>query len=210
MADPRVHVQYASFESQTHAARLGTWLLLVSEVLLFAGLFTLYASYRTAYPQVFAEAVGHARLYLGSAMTLLLVTSSLTVALAVHELRSGAARGAGRWLLATLGLGALFLALKGYEYHTHVQEGALPGVHYHFEKLQEPGAALFFTLYYLMTGLHALHVAAGLLYLCGVAWAIRRGRVSARYPTSLEMGGLYWHLVDVIWLFLWPLFYLMR
>lgn len=210
MADPRVHIQYASFEAQTHAARLGMWLLLVSEVLLFGGLFTLYASYRTAHPEVFGEAVRHGKIYLGTAMTFLLITSSLTVALAVHAVREDARGRAVRWLAATLLLGTAFLGLKGYEYALHVREGALPGVYYHFETLRDPAANVFYTLYYFMTGLHALHVLGGLAYLAGVAWAVRRGRVHARYATPAELGGLYWHLVDMIWMFLWPLFYLMR
>lgn len=210
MNDPRVHVQFDSFEAQTHAARLGMWLFLASEVLLFSGLFTLYASYRAHDPNGFAEAVRHSRIWLGTAMTFVLLTSSLTVALAVHATRHGRGRAAGGWLLASLALGVGFLCIKGTEYAAHVREGALPGVHYHSATLPDPTANVFFTLYWLMTGLHALHVIGGLIALavCGVL--LRRGRIGARHPTPVELTGMYWHLVDILWLFLWPMLYLMR
>lgn len=210
MAEAHVHLQYESFESQTHAARLGMWLFLVSEILLFAGLFVLYASYRAAHPQVFAQAVGHAKIFLGTAMTFLLVTSSLTATLAVDAVREDRARRALGWLGATVGLGVIFLALKGTEWAMHLGEGARPGIYYAFEKLPVAGGNAFYTLYYMTTGLHALHLAGGILFLAGMVWAVRRGRVHARYPTPLELGSLYWHLVDVIWMFLFPMFYLMR
>ena len=210
MTDPRVHIQYDSFEAQTHAARLGMWLFLASEVLLFSGLFVLYASYRTAHPEGFSQALHHARIWLGTGMTFVLLTSSFTVALAVHAARHGRPRPAGRWIAATLVLGVGFLAIKGYEYSVHVHERALPGIYYHFEKAPAPAANAFFTLYWFMTGLHGLHVIGGLFALGVCGLLLRRGRIGARYPTPLELTGMYWHLVDIIWLFLWPLFYLMR
>lgn len=204
----RIHFQ--DLGKQAHAARLGMWLLLVSEVLLFSGLFVLYATYRIAHPHVFSDAVHHAYVGLGTAMTLVLITSSLLVALGVHRARDRSARAAFPWLSASALLGVLFLGIKLYEYLLHAREGALPGAHYHFEKIADPAGSLFYTLYFFATGLHALHVAAGVALLGGVAFAVRRGRVRSEYPIAVELAGMYWHLVDVIWLFLWPLFYLVE
>lgn len=210
MAEARTHLQYESFEAQTHAARLGMWLFLVSEILLFSGLFVLYASYRTASPEAFAEAARHSKLWLGTGMTFLLLTSSFTVALGVYAVRHGRERQGARWLGVSAALGVAFLALKLHEYSLHAKEGLLPGVYYRSETLPDPAANAFFTLYYFMTGLHGLHVLGGVAALAACAWAVRSGRVDRRYPTPAELSGMYWHLVDAIWLFLWPMFYLMR
>lgn len=210
MSEPHLHVQYESLAKQSHAAVLGMWTFLASEVLLFSALFALYAGYRVDHPELFAEAAGHNYVGLGAAMTLVLLTSSLAVALAVGGIRAGRRRWTTRWLAGSALLGALFLGLKLTEYWRHVHEGILPGRYYASEKLPEEGARLFFTLYYLMTGLHALHVAGGVVLLAGLAWWVRRGRMDRTWHTPVELGGLYWHLVDVIWLFLWPLLYLVR
>jgi cytochrome c oxidase subunit 3 len=208
--ESRLQLQFESLEKQTHAARLGMWLFLASELLLFSALFTLYASYRAAYPRSFHEGVAHTRFASGAAMTVVLITSSLTVALAVDAIRRGRRGACLAWLGGCIGLGLLFLGLKAAEYADHLSHGIRPGVHYVYAELPERGAALFFTLYYLMTGLHAVHVIAGLIVLAVVGVGVRRGRYDAGYHTPVELGGLYWHLVDIIWLFLWPVFYLMH
>jgi cytochrome c oxidase subunit III len=209
-AHARLQPHHADLGKQTHAARLGMWLFLASEVLLFSGLFALYASYRVGYTDVFRDAVGHTSLPLGTAMTGVLITSSLAVALALHAIRQGRVRGCLTWLYVCIGLGVVFLGLKAMEYREHALEGLLPGIYYDFEDLQERAAIVFYTLYYMMTGLHALHVIAGLVVLGAVAVAVRRRRYDATYHTPVELGALYWHLVDIIWIFLWPIFYLMR
>jgi cytochrome c oxidase subunit 3 len=206
----RVHLQYQDFETQTHAARLGMWLVVISEVLLFSGLFTLYASYRAAHPHAFAAAARHTSLWLGTTMTYLLITSSLFVALGVRAVRVGGPGRSERWLGLAIAAGVTFLAMKGYEYAQHLREGIAPGVYYTFEGLPGAGASAFFTLYYLTTGLHAVHVLVGLLVLSVAVWGVRTGRFDEAYATPVELGGMYWHLVDAIWLFLWPMFYLMR
>jgi cytochrome c oxidase subunit 3 len=208
MPAPRLAEHFEDLPKQAYAARLGMWIFLGSETLLFAALFALYASYRTMYPEDFAAAVGHNNVVIGTANTLILITSSFTVALSVGAIRASRARAAG-WLLALSVLfGGLFLVLKAIEYAEHFREGILPGAGYHFHELPGPGAILFFTLYYLLTGLHALHVIAGMALLGWAASGCFRARYSAAYTTPVENVGLYWHLVDVIWIFLWPLLYL--
>jgi cytochrome c oxidase subunit 3 len=195
---------------QAHAARLGMWVFLASEVLFFSGLFGLYASYRTEHPHGFGVAVLHNTLALGSTNTGVLLLSSYTVALAVHELRKGRHRASARLIGATVALGACFLAIKVVEYLAHFRAGIYPGgAGSFYREHQEPGTKMFFTLYYCMTGLHALHVMAGMCVLSFLLWKVLRGRLGAWAPHPLAIGAVYWHLVDVIWIFLWPLFYLL-
>ncbi|MCA9560373.1 MAG: cytochrome c oxidase subunit 3 [Myxococcales bacterium] len=201
---------FESAERQADAARLGMWAFLVSEVFLFAGLFTLYGAYRAAWPEAFAEGVRHGAKMLGSLNTVILITSSFAVASSLRALQEDRPRVALRWLLGTLALALGFLAVKAVEYHGHVHEGILPGGHgHHFATLSAPaGQAAFFTLYYVMTGLHALHVVAGAAVLGWLAWRLHTGVLDARRAHVLSNGALYWHLVDCVWIVLWPLFYL--
>ena len=206
----RLRPQYQDLATQAHAARVGMWAFLASELLFFGALFALYAGYRAEYASAFARATRETDLVLGSVNTGLLITASLVVALAVAAVREARARAAS-WLLASAAaLGIAFLALKGIEYAHHFGEGIYPGAWYRYPGLPGQGAKVFFTLYYLMTGLHALHVAAGVVLLLALAVTARRGRFTPEWHTPLELGGLYWHLVDVIWIFLWPLFYLIH
>jgi cytochrome c oxidase subunit 3 len=203
------HFQDAA--TQEHAARLGMWLFLGTEVLLFAGLFVAYAYYRTLHGAVFAQASRHLATTLGTLETLDLVTSSFCMVMAVHFARTGQARRSLAALGATMALGAAFLLMHSVEYAHEFHEGALPGRLYHFAALpaaSAPAASLFYTIYFFMTGLHSLHVIAGISVLGWLAWRTRSGDFSATYSTPVELGGLYWHLVDLIWIFLYPLLYL--
>ena len=210
MRAPHLFEQFEDLDKQAHAARLGMWAFLGSELLLFAGLFALYAAYRAMYPADFAVAVGHDNVAIGTANTVILITSSFTVAMSLHEVRLGYPRRAAALLFFSVACGLLFLILKGIEYAQHLREGIAPGVMHHHEPFAGAGTTLFFTLYYTMTGLHALHVIVGmsLLTWLGVGCAMR-AYSPARY-THVELGALYWHLVDVIWIFLWPMLYLMH
>ena len=199
---------FESADKQRHAAHLGMWLFLTSEVLLFAGLFGLYAAFRVVYPEEFAAAARHNHAIIGTVNTVVLITSSFAVAWAIHSVAAGRRTVATFCLGVTVVLGGVFLALKGLEYRDHVHEGLLPGVYYASTALPGRGARLFFTLYWFMTALHGLHVVGGMLALTVVAILTWRGRMRAGYHTPLENVGLYWHLVDVIWIFLWPLLYL--
>jgi cytochrome c oxidase subunit 3 len=207
-AGPRVGVQFQDMAKQAHAAHFGMWLFLASELLLFAGLFGLYTAYRTRYPAEFAEAVHHNELWIGTTNVVLLIFSSFTVAWAVYRLRRGD-RGATLWSLAiTMLCGLLFLGFKSLEYGIHFREGVFPGRYYAYKELPEPGVQVFFTLYYFMTGLHALHMIGGLVAIGWITARVARRKTTAAYPVPLELGALYWHLVDSIWIFLWPMFYL--
>ena len=207
---PRLAPHFEDLGKQTHAVHLGMWIFLGSEVLLFAGLFALYAGYRVMYPRDFTAAVAHNDVAIGTINTFILITSSLTVALSVHAARAGRLRRAGSLLGASIFLGAAFLVLKGMEYRAHFHEGIFPGEGYRFAALPGYGAKLFFTLYYLLTGLHAIHVTAGLILLFWVLHGCIKRRYSPAYHTPVELAGLYWHLIDIIWIFLWPLLYLAR
>ena len=205
-----LEAHFEDLAKQTHAAHLGMWLFLASEVLFFTALFALYVAYRSEYGEAFLLASRHTDLWLGSINTVVLVTASLLVALAVGAIRVGRGRSSAKLLFGAAALGVLFLVLKLTEYFHHFSEGLYPGRFYHSSALPEPGGRVFFTFYYLMTGLHALHVTGGIVLLAVLGILAWKERYSAVYHTPLELGGLYWHLVDLIWLFLWPAFYLLR
>jgi cytochrome c oxidase subunit III len=194
--------------TQHHALRMGMWLFLATEVLLFTGLFVGYSVYRYLYPGTFAEASKLLDDLAGTANTAVLITSSLTVALAVHAASQGKNRVTLFFLALSLALGAAFLGVKGFEYAHKFHQGALPGHHYRYPHLTAPGASLFFTLYFLLTGLHAFHVVVGLLVLGFMAIRAWRGAFTRERNIGMELAGLYWHLVDLIWIFLYPLLYL--
>jgi cytochrome c oxidase subunit III len=199
---------YADPRQREHALHLGMWVFLGSETLLFAGLFGLYAAYRASFPAGFAAGVAHNNAAIGTTNTLILIVSSFFVAWSIHALRTGRRRACTVALATAIALGTSFLVVKSFEYGSHLAEGIAPGAHYHSQDLTLPGAQLFFTLYYVMTGLHAIHVIAGLIVLGWMVRRIARGRTTPEHHLELELGGLYWHLVDVVWIFLWPLLYL--
>jgi len=200
---------FEDIEKQAHAARLGMWVFLGSEILFFSGLFALYAAYRTEHPHGFGVGVEHNTIAYGSTNTAVLLFSSYTVAMAVHALRSGRSRASMALIGVTLLLGGAFLGIKTAEYMKHFGDGIYPGGWgSFFEQHGDAGTKMFFTLYYCMTGLHALHVFAGMCVLAFMLAKVGRGEVDAAVPHPFELGAVYWHLVDVIWIFLWPLFYL--
>jgi cytochrome c oxidase subunit 3 len=208
MSDLADEIVYADRRQRDHALHLGMWLFLGSETLLFAGLFGLYAAYRSVYDADFAAGVDHNNATIGTANTLILIISSFFVAWSIHSLRANKRRMCIGSLLVAMLLGCTFLVLKLVEYSGHFAEGIEPGPHYSFAELPATGARTFFTLYYSMTGLHALHVIAGITILGWLALRVKRGRTIPERPVELELGGLYWHLVDLMWIFLWPLLYL--
>jgi cytochrome c oxidase subunit 3 len=209
-SESQVAEHFSDRKTQTHAAQLGMWIFLATEVLLFGALFAVYAFYAIEYSTDFHQAAKHNTLWRGSANTLVLLTSSFCMAMAVWAMR-GARRGLCALLVgATILCGVVFLAIKAWEYQIHFSEGIYPGRLYHFEKLMTRGGVIFYTLYYFMTVLHALHMAIGCLLLSWVLWRVLRHRMDEHAHTPLELSGMYWHFVDIIWLFLWPLFYLVR
>ncbi len=203
--------QYADLAHQRDSARLGMWVFLATEVMLFGALFVVYFYDRRLYPSAFEAAGARTDRTLGAVNTAVLLLSSLTMALAVLAAKEGRGRALRARLRLTWTLGAAFLILKALEYAEHVQEGLLPGASFSFSPAsQSRAAALFFSLYFTMTGLHALHMLIGLAWIGGLAlWSARDEGSPAAY-SRVEVAGLYWHFIDLVWIFLFPMFYLAR
>ena len=205
---PPLPHHYDDHVSHANAVRFGMWLFLGTEVLLFAGVFTGYFTFRAYFPEAFDQAARHLSIVLGTLNTFLLLTSSLTVALAHHNAERGKNRNAF-WLLAvSVMMGGGFLVIKGFEYHEKFVEHALPGKFFNFSEITAPGGPVFYVVYFFATGLHALHVIVGMSLLTWVAVRAWRKEFSPTYYAPVENAGLYWHLVDLVWIFLYPLLYL--
>jgi len=200
--------QFDSLAQQREAATLGMWVFLVTEVLFFGGLFLVYTVYRTIYPAAFAAASHELDVMLGSINTVVLITSSLTMALGVRAAQTGQRRLLLVFLIATMVLGATFLGIKGVEYYHKFVEHHVPGPGFVFEVEHARHAQIFFSLYFVMTGLHALHMIVGLGIMAVMLWWSWRGTITTEYYSPIEISGLYWHFVDIVWIFLFPLLYL--
>jgi cytochrome c oxidase subunit 3 len=199
---------FASREQQKEASTLGMWVFLVTEVMFFGGMFLAYVVYRSWYPEAFAAASHHLDLVLGAFNTAVLIGSSLTMALAVRAAQLGARRGLMLFLILTMALGSVFLVVKGFEWHHKYVENHIPGPNFHYEGPLAGNVQLFFSLYFGMTGLHAFHMVIGLGLLGTLLYFAWRGKYTAEYNTPIDMAGLYWHFVDIVWIFLFPLLYL--
>ena len=193
---------------QKESATLGMWIFLATELMLFGGLFFGYTIYRRAYYEEFAIGSSHLYLTLGTLNTVVLITSSFTVAMAFWAVRKGKNRLCAVMLGITILFALTFLGVKSIEYAHKFAEGALPGKWYHFHEVTAPGANLYFTVYFLSTGLHAFHVIVGMSVLAWVLKGVIKGKYGPDYYVPVELGGLYWHLVDLVWIFLFPLLYL--
>lgn len=200
--------QFESREQQRTAAETGMWMFLATEILMFGALFTAWAVYRMWYPEPFAMASNRMDLSLGAVNTAVLLTSSLMMALAVLSSQVGQRRLIVLFLILTMLLGAAFLGVKAYEYRHHYSAGEMPGFNWTWDGEASQQVQMFFVFYYAMTGLHALHMVIGLGLLAVLASRAALGRFDAGYHTPVEMTGLYWHFVDIVWVFLFPLFYL--
>ncbi|GIW40239.1 MAG: cytochrome c oxidase subunit III [Candidatus Binatia bacterium] len=198
--------QFADERQRQTAVSLGMWVFLVTEVMFFGGVFAAYAVYRASFPEAFAEASGHLARGLGALNTVVLLTSSLTMALAVDAARRGSRPGVALFLFLTAALGAVFLGVKVVEYAHKFEEALVPGVAFRFEGHDPRRAALFFSLYFAMTGIHALHMVVGVSLLLVFLARVLSGRPPS--PVQVETLGLYWHFVDIVWIFLFPLLYL--
>jgi cytochrome c oxidase subunit 3 len=206
--NPALAHQFDSLDDQKEAATLGMWVFLVTEVLFFGGLFLTYAVYRSWYPQAFAASSRELDVTLGTINTAVLITSSLTMALAVHAAQLGRRTLLMTFLVATMILGGVFLGIKSVEYYDKFVAHHVPGPGFLFEKDYARNAQIFFSLYFLMTGLHAAHMIIGLGIMSVMLWWAWRGTVTAEYYSPIEISGLYWHFVDIVWIFLFPLLYL--
>ena len=193
---------------QREAATLGMWVFLVTEIMFFGGLFLAYVVYRSMFPHAFAAASHELDIVLGTTNTAVLIASSLTMALAVRSAQLGRRLSVILCLILTMALGGVFLGIKAYEYHHKFVEGLVPGAGFHFPGPEAPHAAIFFCLYFGLTGLHALHMIVGEGVLTVMLVMSARGRFGPQYHNPIECAGLYWHFVDIVWIFLFPLLYL--
>src|SRR5688572_10530677 len=187
------------------------WIFLVTEIMFFGGMFLAYTVYRSTYPEIFAIASSSLNVYIGAANTVVLLCSSLTMVLAVRASQLGQQRAIVPFLILTLLLGGVFLGVKAYEWHEKFVEHHIPGPSFHFEGVPDAAqghAQLFFSLYFAMTGLHAVHMVIGVGILLALIFFARRGRYSPEYMTPVDLAGLYWHFVDIVWIYLFPLLYL--
>lgn len=200
--------QFDDPPQQLEAATLGMWAFLATEVLFFGGLFLSYIVYRHAYPNAFAQASRHTDLFFGTLNTALLLTSSLTMSLAIHAAQEARNRALVGLLLLTMIIGCAFLAVKGLEYRKDIHDQLVPGVH--FDKTLPIQSQIFWYLYWLMTGVHSLHLVVAIGVLAVVAWSASRGKFSAGYHNPVIISGLYWHFVDMIWVWLYSLLYLVN
>lgn len=209
-ADHPAYLQqhFSDAEQQRESSKFGLWIFLLTEILLFGGLFCAYAVFRSWYPEMFHAAHQFLDVTLGGINTVVLITSSVTVALAIRSIQLNKSKQAVLYLIATILFAATFMVIKYFEYSHKFHLGLLPGKFFSYQGLAGPNPHIFFSLYFMMTGLHGLHVLGGIFFLSYVAYRTAKGHFSSEYYTPVELGGLYWHLVDMIWIYLFPLLYL--
>lgn len=205
------HAHAHHFENSEHeytTSKEGVWLFLTSEILMFGGLFVGYIIYASLYPEVFAEGSTHLSWQYGAVNTIVLLTSSLTMVLGVHFCQTNQKKKAVMNLAVTIACGFMFMAIKYIEYSHKIHEGLLPGTWYSADTHGLENIGLYFSFYFMMTGLHGIHVLLGMGMIAWVMIRAHRGEFSSDYYTPVEGVGLFWHLVDLIWIFLFPLLYL--
>ncbi len=232
---PALQHHFSTMSQQREAGVLGMWVFLLTEVLFFGGLFITYTLYRMWYYEAFAAASKSIEITPGLINTVVLIGSSLTMALSVRASQTNKRQATVNWLIATIILGSVFLGIKVYEYADKFEHHHVPGPSFQFASEHgAEGAAhevapaegghevtmgpdqlqrttqIFFSLYFVMTGLHALHMIVGIVILFIIAWMAHKGRFDSEYHAPVEMTGLYWHFVDIVWIFLFPLLYLVE
>jgi cytochrome c oxidase subunit 3 len=205
---PHLAHHFTDMEQQKDSAKLGMWFFLLTEVLTFGGLFCAYAVYRAWYPEMFFNAHKELDVVLGTINTIVLITSSLTMALAIRSMQLDRKNQTFWYLFMTLLLAGSFLVIKYFEYTHKIHVGQLPGRFYTFEGIEGANPHIFFSIYFMMTGLHGIHVFGGMCLIGWLMYKTKKDTYSSGYYTPIEMTGLFWHLVDLIWIFLFPLFYL--
>jgi len=201
--------QFDDMEQQVKSSTLGMWVFLLTEIMFFGGMFCAYTVYRTMYPEAFASTSHHMDPLAGGVNTAVLICSSLTMALAVRSAQIGSKKALIWFLIFTMIFGAAFLGVKAYEYHAHWVDAKVPGFNFTYEQPEFfHQAQILFCFYFFMTGFHALHMVIGLGLMTYLLVASVKGRFGPSYYTPVEIGGLYWHFVDIVWIFLFPLLYL--
>jgi cytochrome c oxidase subunit III len=202
--------QFDTVDQQRDASTLGMWIFLITEVMFFGGMFLAYSIYRTKFPDVFAVASTSLNVIIGAINTVVLLCSSFTMVMAVRASALGKRKAIVMWLILTLIFGLTFLGVKAYEWNEKFELHHVPGfANFHLNGVEQQGAAqIFFALYFCMTGLHAMHMVVGVGILSWLVWASHKGKFTADYMTPVDISGLYWHFVDIVWIFLFPLLYL--
>lgn len=206
---PLAH-HFEDLDQQRESAELGMWLFLVTEIMFFGGLFAAYLIYRMWYPEGFALASHTMDIPLGTINTAVLLTSSFTMALSVAAARQEKRQELTWLLVGTIVLGLVFLVIKAYEYHHKYEHGLIPfwGLPFHWTEPDRNGARIFLFLYFVMTGMHALHMVIGMVLMLILVYGVRRGRFMGEHSSVVHNAGLYWHFVDLVWVYLFPFFYL--
>src|SRR5918998_2197859 len=197
--DSRLQHHFATFEQQFDASKIGMWLFLATEILLFGGLFVGFALQQAAHPEAFVAAHHHLDKTLGALNTVVLLFSSFTMVVAVHAAATNQRKRLIVNLIITLACAAAFLVVKYFEYSEKIHHGLLPGAFYH-GPTHPPNQFIFFSFYFMMTGLHGLHIVGGMI---AISWVLRRalrGDFDSTYYSPVDLVGLYWHLVDLIWI----------
>ncbi|MEL6443183.1 MAG: cytochrome c oxidase subunit 3 family protein [Bacteroidota bacterium] len=214
---PHLKHYFVTSEQQFEAAKLGMWLFLVTEILLFGGMFVAYGIFRAWYPELFAEASTQLDTVMGATNTLVLLLSSFTVAFAIRGAQTDNQKVLFWNLVATVALAGVFMVIKYFEYTHKFDLGIFPGAAFNPTSdvvnptegiFAHPRAGVFFSIYYVMTGIHGFHVLIGMVAISILAWKARQGKYTSAWYTPVENVGLYWHVVDIIWIFLFPLMYL--
>jgi cytochrome c oxidase subunit 3 len=206
--NPFLQHHFAEMEQQAETSKLGMWLFLVTEVLLFGGLFVGYGIMAGKHHEAFRAAHEHLDRVLGTLNTVVLLLSSFTMVMAVLSARENRRKGLIVFLITTMALAGVFLGIKYFEYSHKFHDGLLPGKYYSHQGDAVPGQFMFFSFYFMMTGLHGLHIVGGM---AAMGWVLKRalaGHFSRSYYAPVDLVGLYWHLVDMIWIYLFPLLYL--
>ena len=206
---PRLQHHFDSLEQQLYASTFGMWVFLVTEVLFFGGMFMAYILYRILYPEAWVLGSHHLNVSLGALNTGVLICSSLTMALAVRSAQVSSRKGQIVNLVLTILLGSTFLVVKYFEYKEKFEHHLVPGPHFDMSLPQAAQQQLFFSIYFMLTGIHAAHMIVGIVLMFVILVMAMRNRFSSAYYTPVEISGLYWHFVDIVWIFLFPLLYLL-
>jgi cytochrome c oxidase subunit 3 len=211
--DPHHQHHFTTMEQQFDTAKLGMWLFIATEILLFGGLFVGFGMMQSRYPREFVEAHEHLKRWQGALNTVVLLVSSFTMVLAVHFAKTNNKKKTVFFLALTIVCACIFLVVKYFEYAHKFEEGWLPGKYYSAvgDSIQgSHGYATFFSFYFMMTGLHGIHILVGIGVLSWILMRAKRGEFTSTYYTPVELVGLYWHVVDMIWIYLFPLYYLIQ
>jgi cytochrome c oxidase subunit 3 len=211
MTDAQVHHHahhFASADDEFEAAKQGMWLFLVTEVLMFGGLFVAFGIFRGLHPAAFHEARQYLAVPMGATNTVVLILSSVTMLLAVTSTQKGKREHAMMYLIVTFLLACCFLVIKYFEYSHKFHEGLLPGAHFTNTEIKDKHASIYFSIYFLMTGLHGIHVLIGMGLMTWLMKRTANKEFSPQYYTPVELVGFYWHFVDIVWIYVFPLLYL--